>query len=320
VLVRGRCTVPVAAFEVQGAGSLAMLRCPGCGTARLAPTPGDEVLAAAYARDYYGGAGRKFRGPAGGAFARAHAVRARRAARLRAGAGRLLDVGCGAGELLLAMRARGWSVEGTERTAGSAARVPAVPGLRVHVGELEALPLPAGRYDVVTLWHVLEHLRDPLAALRRAHALLAPGGHVLLAVPNAASWQARLFGRHWFHHDPPRHLWAFAPSGLAALLAQAGFAPGPMRTFSLAQNPYGVLQSTLNAIGFPRDRAYDLLKGVSRSAGAGLVDAASLALLAVPALAFALAEAAARRGGTLTAAARRTEVASPVPPPLPLSG
>lgn len=300
----GGCpTDVVARFTVPHAGDLRLLRCPACGTARLLPPPDDAVLAAAYARDYYGDAARKFRGPVDAAFARTQARRARAAAALVPPGGHVLDVGCGAGEFVRALRARGLDAEGTERTAEAAARAAAASGVPVHAGDVETLDLGSRRYDLVSIWHVLEHLRDPLAALRRAHGLLRPGGALLVAVPNAGSWQARVFGGHWFHHDPPRHLWAFDAPALQALLRRAGFVPGPVRTFSLEQNPYGVLQSALNALGFPRDRAYDLLKGVPR--GGRALDATLVGLLAVPALAFALVEAAAGRGGTLALVARR---------------
>lgn len=296
---------PLAAWTLADGTALAMVRCARCGVHALRPPPDDAVLARAYAADYYGASARKFVGPIARGVAWFQDGRARLAARLLPPGGRVLDVGCGNGGFLAALARRGFRVEGTERTRDGAARVPA--GIPVHVGELDDLDLPPASYDLVTLWHVFEHLRRPDVALARIRTLLRPSGTLILAVPNAGSWQARLFRRHWFHHDPPRHLWAFDPPSLLALLRDAGFAGRVRGTWSLEQNPYGIVQSTLNAAGFPRDRAYDVLKGVaSGSLGTRVLDAVLLAALAPPGLAFALAESMAGRGATVLVSARPT--------------
>ncbi len=297
----------IARFDLGEDGIVRLVRCPRCGLAALVPRPTEAVLRRWYDAGYYGAEHRrKFVGPLARAVARFQRGRARLAARCVPERGRLLDVGCGDGGFLQEMRRLGFVTEGTERTAESAARVPAAPGLRVYVGDLLDLDLPAEAYDVVTLWHVLEHLPEPEATLRCIHGLLRPGGKLLLSLPNAESWQARLFGRHWFHHDPPRHLYAFGPPTLVALLRRVGFVVEGTSTFSLEQNPYGVMQSALNALGFPRDRAYDLLKGLRPATrSTRLLDLALLGILAPPALAFALVESMAGRGGTMLVSARR---------------
>jgi SAM-dependent methyltransferase len=283
-----------------------MLRCDYCGTARLDPPPDEPTLAEAYATAYYGRARTKFGGPFGQLFGRMQRRRARRVARLLPNCGAVLDVGCGGGDFLIAMSELGFEAIGTERTVRSATRAAVSTRIRIHAGDLLALDLPAGTFDLVTFWHVLEHLDDPQATLRRTHELLHPGGSVLVAVPMLDSWQARLFRGHWFHHDPPRHLWAFGRRSLDQLLRQSGFEPVTCRTLSLVQNPYGALQSVLNAVGFPRDRAYGLLKGMGRRSWiARCTDVTLLGLLAGPSLAFALAEAAAGRGATAEVVARR---------------
>ena len=300
----GHADEEVASFDLGADGFVRLLRCRSCGTATLFPQPSDAVLRRRYDAAYYGAGPRKFLGPLARLVGWFQAGRARLAAGYLPARGVVLDVGCGDGGFLLQLRRRGHQVEGTERTSESAL-VPTAAGLRVHVGDLLGLDLPDGAYDLVTLWHVFEHLARPEATLQRIHRLLRPGGVVLLSMPNADSWQARLFGRHWFHHDPPRHLFAFGPRSLAALLGHTGFTAQRTSKFSLEQNPYGVMQSTLNGLGFPRDRAYDMLKGI-RAAGPStrLLDVALLGLLIAPGLAFALAEAMAGRGGTMLVSAR----------------
>jgi SAM-dependent methyltransferase len=302
----GLCAVPIASFDVAPAHLFRMLRCDRCGTARLDPPPDEPTLAEAYADQYYGRAPTRFRGPFGHLFGRMQRRRVRRVSRLLPRGGTVLDVGCGSGDFLIGMSELGFEAVGTERTVRSARRVTMSTGIRIHAGNLLALDLPAGAFDLVTFWHVLEHLEDPAATLRRVHELLRPGGSVLVAVPILDSWQAQLFRSHWFHHDPPRHLWAFGRRSLDALLRQSGFAPVTCRTLSLVQNPYGVLQSFLNAVGFPRDRAYDLLKCDRRGGWvARCIDATLLGLLAGPSVAFALGEAAAGWGATAEVVARR---------------
>lgn len=268
--------------------------------------PAPEALAAAYSPDYYGGTRRKFVPWIANAIGWFQRGRSRAVAAVVPPAARILDVGCGNGEFLRHLQAAGFRPEGTEWTPESAARIPAEWQIPIHVGELTALALPSASYDAATLWHVFEHLSEPAAAIAELHRLLRPGAPLFLSMPNAESWQARLFRHHWFHLDPPRHLHAFGPRSLRRLLESRGFQWVTCSTFSLEQNPYGWMQSTLNAAGFPRERAYDTLKGLHPGTGATrALDRTLLALLAVPALGLSAAESLFGAGGTFTVVARR---------------
>jgi 2-polyprenyl-3-methyl-5-hydroxy-6-metoxy-1,4-benzoquinol methylase len=143
--------------------------------------------------------------------------------------GALLDVGCGAGNFLQKMSGLGWSVQGVEPDP-AAAHTARARGLSVATGTLEDAAFPDGRFDVVTLNHVIEHLRDPLATLRECARVLAPGGRVLVVTPNAASDGARTFGGSWMAWDPPRHLVVFTPGSLDRLMRAAGFPAIEVRT------------------------------------------------------------------------------------------
>jgi SAM-dependent methyltransferase len=144
--------------------------------------------------------------------------------------GRLLDVGCGAGDFLARMRDLGWSVEGLEPDPAAARLAARAHDLTVHVGQLPHAALVPGTFEVITLHHVLEHLPDPIATLRAARALLRPGGSLVLVTPNLASLGRRAFGQAWLHWDPPRHLFLFEPDNLAAALRSAGFLPVTLQT------------------------------------------------------------------------------------------
>jgi SAM-dependent methyltransferase len=92
----------------------------------------------------------------------------------------------------------------------------------VHAGDLLTAPFTPGEFDCVTAFHVLEHVPDPIGAVRRMLGWLAPGGLLIVEVPNAGGLGARLFGQAWSGLELPRHLSHFTPDTLTAVVAQAG--------------------------------------------------------------------------------------------------
>ncbi len=289
-------------------GPYSLVRCARCGRRMLDPIPSDTDLAAAYNRQYYGEGESKFIAPIEAFVEHFRGSRAREAERLTSGIARVpgeprrvLDIGCGSGQFLARLIPLGHEAHGTEFSEETGRRAVAVRGLWLHVGPLRPDTYPPRYFDLISIWHVLEHLRDPDEALRWCREWLRPGGFLTLAVPNVSSWQARLFRGAWFHLDPPRHLQHFVPASLRLALQSAGFRLIRVRHLSWEQNLYGYVQSALNALGFPRDQLYELLKGNRPAA-----PAASLGLQAVmagamllPAAIFASVEAAFGRGGTI---------------------
>jgi SAM-dependent methyltransferase len=135
--------------------------------------------------------------------------------------GRLLDYGCGTGHFLAGARQAGWQVTGLEPSPR--ARQDATARVGQPVLEPEALAaLPAGSFDVITLWHVLEHVHTLQATLAQLVAQLAPGGRLLIAVPNPDSLDAQHYRQHWAAYDVPRHLYHFVPATMRRLLAGHG--------------------------------------------------------------------------------------------------
>lgn len=138
--------------------------------------------------------------------------------------GDLLDLGCATGDFLAVMRSyAGWRVRGLEPHAGAARQARERYGLRVDEGGAETLPYAPGSFDVVTMWDVLEHVRDPIRTLRRVYEILRPAGLVVLSLPNRDSWDAVLFGRYWAGLDIPRHFSIFSPRHIAQALESSGF-------------------------------------------------------------------------------------------------
>lgn len=134
--------------------------------------------------------------------------------------GMVLDIGCGDGDFLRAMRRRGWKTVGVELTNQKRNRLNE-RGI-CAVGPDDWSNLETESFDAITLWHALEHLHQPLDVLRCVRRLLKPGGVCVIAVPNAGSPQAKREGTMWFGYDVPRHLWHFTPATLARFLTQSG--------------------------------------------------------------------------------------------------
>ena len=143
----------------------------------------------------------------------------------------LLDVGCGEGGFLQAARGAGLECAGTELSRYAADHVRLQLGIPVASGELRSISWPAASYDIVTMWHVLEHLTDPRSELVEVHRLLRPGGRLFVAVPNRTSYLFNLVYRIAKGGPPPLysprekelHLFHFTMEGLRRLLMECGF-------------------------------------------------------------------------------------------------
>ena len=137
------------------------------------------------------------------------------------GPGRLLDVGCGTGAFLVEAAQNNWQIAGVEPDSGAAQRAAERTNTTI-LPDVFALPDDT-RADLITFWHVLEHVHRLNETIERVAALLNPGGNILIAVPNPDSLDARQFGRFWAAYDLPRHLYHFTPDTITRLFAKHGF-------------------------------------------------------------------------------------------------
>ena len=210
-----------------------IVRCAGCGLVYTVPRLTPAAIKAMYQTDYWKSNAAKDFGYTDyvadeALYVRTFRMRGDLVAKHRAPPGRLLDVGCAAGFALTALRERGYDVYGVELSAAMAdlaGRRLAVPD-RIHCGtieEVEQRALFGGRFDVITMFDVVEHVEDPVAFLATAGRLLNPGGVLVFETQNVASPFARLMGLRWQHYKFQEHLWHFAPATMKALLTKAGF-------------------------------------------------------------------------------------------------
>lgn len=127
--------------------------------------------------------------------------------------GTLLDIGCGTGDFLQTSRQHGWSVQGVE--PGEKART---LSLQKGLPVASSLEEVQGNFDLITLWHVLEHLPDLNKSIKNIYTRLKPGGILLIAVPNHNSYDAQQYKSQWAGYDVPRHLWHFDQHNMERLL------------------------------------------------------------------------------------------------------
>lgn len=136
--------------------------------------------------------------------------------------GRLLDIGTGTGYFADTMKHLGWQVEAVEKNAS--ARKFAHDHFDLEVKPDTALKdYMTGSFDVITLWHVLEHLEHLNETWETLNSLLTDKGMLLVAVPNCSSYDARKYGAYWAAYDVPRHLWHFTPATIQQFASKHGF-------------------------------------------------------------------------------------------------
>jgi 2-polyprenyl-3-methyl-5-hydroxy-6-metoxy-1,4-benzoquinol methylase len=232
--------------------------CAACGLHVTSPTPGKAEITRHYPPGYYG-TGRRFNLAIEWMLDVIYRYRVWHITRDQA-PGKVLDIGCGRGLLLNKLRQRGWDVLGTELSDRAAHHARNALRLPVTTQSLQEARFPDAEFDLVILWHVLEHMHSPHAVLSEVRRILKPGGRLLLAVPNFGSWEARWGRGHWFHLNVPGHLTHFTPRTLKRALDMAGFGIVRKSYFSTEYDFFSFVQTALNRLGFLPNRLYNLLR------------------------------------------------------------
>lgn len=206
-------------------GGTMLFVCGNCGLGFLSPQPTEEFLAeAVYNKDYelYETTWRDAR-PSVPQLAYRAVFPHPLIGLLPKVQGRALDAGCGGGYWMHRLRDLGWDVSGIDFDEGVIEKVRAM-GFPAECASIEEALLAKEAYDLVLLSAVLEHLHDPLAALRNAWSALKPGGYMVIDVPNFGSAEVRAFGNDWSLFSIA-HLFYFTQNSLGLALEQTGFRP-----------------------------------------------------------------------------------------------
>jgi SAM-dependent methyltransferase len=242
---------------------LGVARCINCGQRYVWPVPSDTVLAAIYDRNYYRG-GHGSVGfsdyaaltPARRRMFNRHLDRIERLLR----PGHVLDVGCATGDFLLLAAERGWEAFGVDPSPARQQALAA--GVRMVGRTIDDADVAPHSIDLITFWDVLEHLPDPVASLRRARELLAPGGLVAATVPNAGSAVARVSGARWFGYKTAgEHLQFFSAATVSRCFTAAGFQVAVRRPVAWSCTVGFLIDRAALYLGGPGRIAHRALRG-----------------------------------------------------------
>lgn len=227
-----------------------IVQCSQCGLGYLNPRPDEEELNSLYEEEYFSrhvsDRPDLYLVDEAGIQERIAMQRARVAQieRLTQGSkGKLLDVGCATGFFLACARARGWGVQGLEISECAAEYARDRLQLDVWDGTPDDLTLPERLFDVITLYHTLEHLPDPLGSLKAIRQSLRKGGWLVIELPNFGSFDAKWCQSKWQGLCVPYHLYHFSSATITRMVTEAGF-----QTLTVRYEPSRVILDSLKKI------------------------------------------------------------------------
>ena len=179
--------------------------------------------------------------------------------RLKPDKGQLLDIGSGTGYFIHQARTNGWSVRGVE--VSESAKVLCRDKFGIEAMDNDAIhQLPDSSIDIITLWHVLEHVHDLNGYWKQFQRMLNASGYLVIAVPNIQSTDAGIYGSYWAAIDVPRHLWHFRPEDIVRLAEKHQFVLKDMKGMPLDAyyvsmlserylgRPFGVFRGLMNGL------------------------------------------------------------------------
>lgn len=198
-------------------------RCPSCGLRMTLPCPPPSEIGKYYETEDYLSHGADQKGLFAWLYRQAKKRNLSNKSRLLAGIApqsHILDYGCGTGDFINHCQALGYSVRGAEPSPQATAHASSL--VRDLIVSPEAELASERRYDIISLWHVLEHIHDPVDILTQLKAKLNNGGHIIIALPNPVSTDAQHYGPQWAGWDVPRHLWHYEPRSIIQLMEGLG--------------------------------------------------------------------------------------------------
>lgn len=293
-----------------------LVQCAGCGLARTFPVPDEESLHTEDISVYYGKDKNKFIPAIQKVRDEMMRYRAKHYLPPIPDSGqkpRILDVGCAEGRLLNAFLENGCECWGIEHHFYPASRFINAHRIRYLQGDFHTMNLPEKAFDLIFLWHVLEHMDDPQLVMNRLYKLLSPKGAIILAVPNFSSLEAKKFKQFWFHLDIPWHKYHFDEISMKFLVKRNKYRIVSTSTQCFEQGPYGLIQSLLNAMGWPHNEFYEAMKG-NRMPGRVahlLIQSCIVVISLIPTLLTILLNSYAARGSVLKLVLKKERQRSP---------
>jgi SAM-dependent methyltransferase len=174
---------------------------------------------------------------------------------------RILDIGCAEGRLLKSFFEYGCECYGIEHKSYPRERFVYSDRITYLTGDMDSIELEPKSFNIIILWHVLEHMDNPDSVIKRIYELLSPESIIIIAVPNFSSLEADISKDYWFHLDIPWHKYHFTRKSLQYLFSKNNLEILSSTTFCIEQGPYGLLQSLLNLTGFKKNSLYEAIKG-----------------------------------------------------------
>jgi 2-polyprenyl-3-methyl-5-hydroxy-6-metoxy-1,4-benzoquinol methylase len=169
--------------------------------------------------------------------------------------GRLLDLGCGSGSFLHCLRGGAWTLWGIEMSAAAAQLARTRNLATILTDDVVQAPFPPETFDVITCFHVFEHMTSPREVLAKVKEWLKPGGIFCVHVPNIEAAEGRLFGSYWYPLELPRHLFHFSPRSLRQLAQASGLEEVRVTTAKVSFVEYStryMVDEALRKAGVPR--------------------------------------------------------------------
>jgi 2-polyprenyl-3-methyl-5-hydroxy-6-metoxy-1,4-benzoquinol methylase len=202
--------------------TFSLKRCNSCGIIATSPRPNDDQLGKYYESEKY----ISHSGSSSGLVNRLYLLARSRALHWKyqiinklSDIKTILDFGCGTGEFLHHMKDQGWTVAGMEPNVQARSKAENLIGITIDssIDDLHST------YNVITLWHVLEHIPDPNKTIEKLKSILTNNGSLVIAVPNYAAYDSYHYNQFWAGYDVPRHLWHFNQNAMVQLLRNHGF-------------------------------------------------------------------------------------------------
>lgn len=150
---------------------------------------------------------------------------------------KILDVGCGGGDILYMYKKAGFQAYGVELSPEASRNARVKYGLNVFQGSLTEADFEPDYFDAITFYHAVEHLKDPLLVLKKTYRIIKDTGIVMIQIPNIDSFQFKLFKKHWFGLSVPQHFYHFSPQTIKELLEKTNFKILNIRHISIRCNP-----------------------------------------------------------------------------------